>query len=257
MRGVRLVVGRLGFPRQRRFDSYTPLSIEARMVRLGFSSLRDLSIGVLIMKNLLIVLLILDILLLHYENGLQKKLVKLYEEKIEILQSINEGRENKPLSPDVQHSTDCLLNELILLGDVRESGESAKINTTKYQPKHIECNKPIESNNGLQNIGQGDNRVAARKAKASWYGFESCTNDKCLQANTIPLVEGDDGMACSSEFSLGDRVLIRFNGSEHVFTCTDRGAFEVMGRSFDLHKWNFELFAPLERGLIDVEYIKL
>lgn len=92
---------------------------------------------------------------------------------------------------------------------------------------------------------------------ASWYGFESCTNPKCLQANTKPLVEGDNGMACSSRFRLGDRVVVRYLDVEQILQCTDRGGFEIMGRTFDLHKWNFEKFENLNKGLIKVQYRKL
>ncbi len=93
-----------------------------------------------------------------------------------------------------------------------------------------------------------------KQAFASWYGFESCTNPECLQANTKPMVEGDSGMACSSAFRLGDRIRISYNTIELVLTCTDRGNFEDLGRGFDIHKWSFEKLAPLSRGVIKINY---
>lgn len=92
------------------------------------------------------------------------------------------------------------------------------------------------------------------EALASWYGFESCTNERCLQANTKPMVEGDDGIACSSSFRLGDRLSISYGSTSLILTCTDRGNLERLGRDFDIHKWSFAKLAPLTRGVIEVRY---
>jgi len=101
--------------------------------------------------------------------------------------------------------------------------------------------------------------VAQRRksGKASWYGFESCTNPKCLQANGKPLSQGDDGMACSSAFRLGERVRLYYHGKSIVLTCSDTGGFGIYNRLFDLHKWNFERLEVLSRGVITVEWEKL
>src|SRR3972149_7397081 len=60
--------------------------------------------------------------------------------------------------------------------------------------------------------GEVETTEVRTKGRASWYGFESCTNPKCLQANGKPLVKEDDGMAFFFFFLLGGGGVVFFFG---------------------------------------------
>lgn len=125
-----------------------------------------------------------------------------------------------------------------------------------YEPKEVIYTSGVIEANVVERE-EAEVEEVTKVGRASWYGFESCENERCLQSNGMSLVEGDDGMACSSDFRLGDRVRISHNDVVLLLRCTDRGGFEKLGRTFDLHRWNFAVLSPLSKGVIEVNYERL
>ena len=87
----------------------------------------------------------------------------------------------------------------------------------------------------------------------SWYGYESCTNPRCLTASGEVFDELAYTAACNPPYPLGSRFLVDYMGKSILVRCTDRGSFEVLGRTLDLSRGAFSQLAPLSRGVIEAE----
>ncbi len=88
-------------------------------------------------------------------------------------------------------------------------------------------------------------------ASASWYGGEF--NGRRTASGEI-FDETKDTLACADEFELGTEFHFSYQGKTAYGRCNDRGAFEALGRKFDLSRGLFEKLAPKERGVIQVDY---
>ena len=87
----------------------------------------------------------------------------------------------------------------------------------------------------------------------SWYGYESCTNPRCLTASGEVFDELAYTAACNPPYPLGSRFRVDYLGNSVVVRCNDRGGFGPLGRGFDLSRGAFEALAPLSKGILEVE----
>lgn len=96
--------------------------------------------------------------------------------------------------------------------------------------------------------------------KVSWYGQEYCDkySPRCITASGEKFDESTFTCACASHIRLGTYIRFTYQGKSVVARCNDRGSFEKSyGRFADLSKATFAVLAPLEKGIITVNYEKL
>jgi len=142
-----------------------------------------------------------------------------------------------------------LLLPFLLIYVFTKPEETIEIKATtppdKVEAVHIDDSRPQsapEANTGL----------------ASWYDRSACGEKiygvDCKTANGEVFSETGNTLACSSRFRLGDRIRICYLGRCIDTICSDRGNFERLGRDFDLSRGAFSSLAPLDRGVIEVEW---
>lgn len=90
---------------------------------------------------------------------------------------------------------------------------------------------------------------------ASWYGYESCTNPKCLMANGEPLDLTENTVAFW-DAPLGTIVLVRNQATgEGVYAeVTDTGNFHKYGRVIDLNQTVKDLLGCGDLCAVTVEW---
>ncbi len=131
------------------------------------------------------------------------------------------------------------------------------INVYKYRPvKEVQL-----SGKGEVAMVSGSERVSPQTAKASWYDRSACygrTYGKdCKTANGDVFDEEAFTMACDSQFRLGDRFRLTYNGKSIEVRCNDRGNFAKYGRLFDLSKFAFNRLVDTSKGVITVTWEKV
>ena len=93
---------------------------------------------------------------------------------------------------------------------------------------------------------------------ASWYDRSACADRvygvSCKTANGQIFNEDENTLACSSRFQLNSHIRICYLGRCVDTICSDRGNFERLGRDFDLSRGAFSSLAPLDRGVIKVQW---
>jgi rare lipoprotein A (peptidoglycan hydrolase) len=103
-----------------------------------------------------------------------------------------------------------------------------------------------------------EENYARPTAKASWYDRRVCKEGTygttCHTANGEIFNDEAFTMACVDEFRFGDRVKLCVGNNCVTAVCTDRGAFAVLGRKFDLTSGVFSILSPLGAGVVEVEY---
>lgn len=96
-----------------------------------------------------------------------------------------------------------------------------------------------------------------QSGEASWYGQEYCDrySPECITASGEKFDESLLTCACSRSIPLGSYIKFTYQGNSVVAKCNDRGAFEkAYGRVADLSKATFLKLAPLEKGVLQVQY---
>ena len=91
--------------------------------------------------------------------------------------------------------------------------------------------------------------------KASWYGREYCEkyNPKCNMANGQIFDDTKFTAACAKRWSLGQKLLVSYQGKSVTVECSDRGSFEEKyGRVLDLSKAAFAELAPVAKGVLTI-----
>jgi rare lipoprotein A len=94
----------------------------------------------------------------------------------------------------------------------------------------------------------------------SWYGQEYCDrySPECVTASGEKFDESAFTCACANHIRLGTYIRFTYQGKSVVAKCSDRGSFEKKyGRVADLSKASFAKLAPLEKGILTVNYEEL
>ena len=99
--------------------------------------------------------------------------------------------------------------------------------------------------------GGGASETFTNTAKASWYG--GSFNGRKTSSGEI-FDDTKDTLACADEFPMGTRFKFTYKDKTAEGYCNDRGAFEELGRKFDLSRGLFEKLAPKEQGVIRLNY---
>ncbi len=124
-------------------------------------------------------------------------------------------------------------------------------NCEDFEYLSVEVNGQKEVLCDSRSGGAGASADFKNTAKASWYGGNF--NGRKTSSGEI-FDETKDTLACADEFKMGTRFEFSYQGKKAQGYCNDRGAFEELGRKFDLSRGLFEKLAPKERGVIQVDY---
>jgi len=95
-------------------------------------------------------------------------------------------------------------------------------------------------------------------ALVSWYGWESCTNPRCLTASGEVFDPNKDTAACLESYPLGTRFMVAYGSASVWVLCNDRfyGGYGA-DRFLDLSRLAFSKLAPLSRGVIRATVTKI